>query len=219
VADGTRSGTTGAGARLFDDRLASARTDSGAVRPPSRCTLNRVAMSAIRTLPALVLLACLGCSPASQTLTEEERAAVTAEVTAAMTAMTEAMNAHDPERVMAFYTDAPEFLALTCTSFISGGATYKAMVSHTYGPRRGTTFEQRVVSVQPLSTTAALVTQAGGSSRAPALFWTRALVKQDDRWIITYEHQSWPGCSPPPEPHPSAVSPGTTLIPPEAASS
>ena len=160
-------------------------------------------MTSLRKLSALGLLASLGCFPAPETLTQEERDALAAEVTAVMTAMTEAMNAHDPERVTEFYTDAPEFVALTCTSFISGGAMYKAMVGPTYGPGRGTTWEQRIVSVQVLSPTAAVVSQAGGSSRAPALFWTKVLVKQEGRWLITYEHQSWPDCSPPPEPHPT----------------
>jgi hypothetical protein len=56
--------------------------------------------------------------------------------------------------------------------------------------------------VQVLSPTAAVALQRGSSSRAPALFWTRVLVKEDGRWVITYEHQSWPGCDPPPAPHP-----------------
>jgi len=127
---------------------------------------------------------------------------VVSEVTDVMNELLEAMNAHDPDRVVSFYTDAPEFLALTCTSYISGGTTFKALVGPTYGPRRGATFEHRVVRAQALSPTAAVATLSGNSSKVPALFWTRILVKEEGRWLITYEHQSWPGCSEPRAPHP-----------------
>lgn len=164
-------------------------------------------MSTHRTLAAPLCLFVTACAPSAPVLSGADREAVTAEVTATLAALNDAMNAHEPERVVSFYSDSPEFLALTCTSFINGGAAFKGMVGPTFGPRRGATFEQRVVSVQVLSPTAAVVTQAGSSSRAPALFWTRVLVNEGDGWIITYEHQSWPGCPAPPSPHP-ATTPG-----------
>jgi ketosteroid isomerase-like protein len=163
----------------------------------------------LKHTPLLLLCSVLvgACSGGTQTLTDAQRDTVTAEVTATMTQLLEAMNAHEPDRVMSFYTDAPEFLALTCTSYISGGTTFKAMTGPFYGPKRGTAFGHRVVGVQVLSPTAAVVSLSGSSSLAPALFWTRVLVNQDGRWLITYEHQSWPGCSDPPAPHPY-TSPG-----------
>ncbi len=124
-----------------------------------------------------------------------------------MTALIQAKNAHDPDRVTSFYSDAPDFLALTCTSYIAGGGTFKARIRPTFGARRGTTFEQQVVAVQVLSPTVAVVSLEGGSSRAPALFWTRVVVKDEGRWVISYEHQAWPGCGEPPAPHPF-TSPG-----------
>lgn len=162
-------------------------------------------MSALHKLVPLLVIPVTACAPGASSLDDAGRKAIADEVTAVMADMTEAMNAHDPERVVAFYTDAAEFLFLGCTQFISGGATFKAMVGPTYGPRRGATFTQRVASVRVLSPTAAVVTQVGGSDRAPALFWTKVLVKEEGRWIITYEHQSWPGCEAPPEPHPATT--------------
>ena len=159
-------------------------------------------LNPIRPLMAVTLLTVCACSAAPATLSDAERQAVVSEVTDVMNELLEAMNAHDPDRVVSFYTDAPEFVALTCTSYITGGSTFKALVAPTYGPRTGATFEQRVVRAQALSPTAAVVSLSGGSSEAPALFWTRVLVKDDGRWLITYEHQSWPGCSEPRAPHP-----------------
>ena len=160
--------------------------------------------TSLRGLLPLVVLTLLSgaCSAASPTLADADTQVVEAEVRAVMTELVEAKNAHDPERVASFYSDAPDFLALTCTSYIAGGSAFKEMTRPTHGPRRGTTWEQRVVAVQVLSPTAAVVSLEGSSSRAPALFWTRVVVKEEDRWVITYEHQSWPGCGEPPAPHP-----------------
>jgi ketosteroid isomerase-like protein len=159
-------------------------------------------LNRIRPLTAGTLLTVGACSTAPATLSDAERQTVVSEVRDVMNELLEAMNAHDPDRAVSFYSDAPEFVALTCTSYITGGTTFKALVSPTYGPRRGATFEHRVVRVQALSPTAAVVSLSGSSSEAPALFWTRVLVKEEGGWLITYEHQSWPGCSEPTAPHP-----------------
>ena len=156
-----------------------------------------------RTLPLVLFAVFLGaCAPADLALTDTERAAVEAEVRTVIDGLLEAMNAHEPKRVVAYYTDAPDFLALTCTSYLTGGRNFKALTGPSYGPRRGATFEHRLVGVRILSPAAAVVSLRGGSTRAPALFWTRVLEKEEGVWRITYEHQSWPGCSEPPAPHP-----------------
>jgi ketosteroid isomerase-like protein len=159
-----------------------------------------MSVSLKRFLP-LVLFAA-ACAPAPASLSDADRAAVTAEVTAALTELTAAMNVHDSEAVVAFYLEDPSFLYLGCTDFVTGGATFRRMVAPYYGPGSAVTFEQQIVSVQVLSPTAAVVSQRGGSSEADALFWTQVLVKKDGRWLITYEHESWPGCKAPSAPHP-----------------
>ncbi len=158
--------------------------------------------ASLKSTLSLAFMPLLFGACADATLTDADRQAVVAEVTTVMTEFLEAKNAHEPDRVVSFYSDAPEFVALTCTSYVTGGTTFKSMIGPLHGPRRGTTFEQRVNAVQVISPTAAIVSLEGSTSRAPALFWTRVLVKQDGRWLITYEHQSWPGCSDPPAPHP-----------------
>ena len=153
-----------------------------------------------RLLPLVLLMA--ACAPAPASVSEADRAAVTAEVTAALTELTAAMNAHDSEGVLGFYPEDPSFLYLGCTNFVTGGATFRQMIAPYYGPGSEVTFEQQIVSIQVLSPAAAVVSQRGGSSEAEALFWTQVLVKKDGRWRITYEHESWPGCNPPKDPHP-----------------
>ncbi len=155
-----------------------------------------------RILPVTLLVcACVSSPP----LTEADRQALAREVRATLAELTEAINDHETERVAAFYTDASEFLFLGCTSALTGGARFKQVVVPTYGPTRGATFEQRVATVQVLSPTAAVALQYGSSNRASGLFWTRVLVKEGARWVITYEHQSWPDCAPPPAPHPQTT--------------
>jgi len=153
-----------------------------------------------RFVPLALFIA--ACAPTPASLSDADRAAVVAEVTAALSELTAAMNAHDPEGVIAYYPKDPGFLYLGCTDFITGGATFRRMVAPYYGPGNEVTFEQQIVSVQVLSPTAAVVSQRGSSSEADALFWTQVLVKKDGRWFITYEHESWPDCDPPSAPHP-----------------
>lgn len=135
-------------------------------------------------------------------LTDADRQALAAEVRATLNGLTDAINAHDQAGAVAAYTDAAELVFVGCTSTIMGGPMFKQMVGPTYGRANGPTFEQPVVSVQVLSPTSAVAYQVGRSTRAPALFWTRVLVKEEGRWLITHEHQSWPDCDPPPAPHP-----------------
>jgi ketosteroid isomerase-like protein len=153
-----------------------------------------------RYLPLALVIG--GCAPPPASLSDADRAAVVAEVTAALSELTAAMNAHDSEGVIRFYPEDPSFLYLGCTDFITGGATFRRMVAPYYGPGNEVSFEQQIVSVQVLSPTAAVASQRGSSSEAEALFWTQVLVKKDGRWVITYEHESWPDCSPPSAPHP-----------------
>ncbi|OGU05039.1 MAG: hypothetical protein A2W29_10455 [Gemmatimonadetes bacterium RBG_16_66_8] len=149
-----------------------------------------------------LLLSAAACAPASTPLTDAGREAVTNEVKAVLAELTSAMNSRDGEAVVSFYSDSPDFLYLGCTDFLIGGATFRQMVTPYYGPARDVTFEQRIVSIQALSPTVAVVSQRGSSTEAEALFWTQVLVKRDGRWVITQEHESWPGCNPPREPHP-----------------
>jgi uncharacterized protein (TIGR02246 family) len=151
---------------------------------------------------ALVSLTLIAAACAPVPLTDADRAAIAKEVTEALGELTAAMNDHDPESVVAFYAEDPDFLYLGCTDYVTGGTNFRQMAGPTYSARSDVMFEQRIVSIQVMSPTAVTVSQRGSSTETEALFWTQVLVKRDGRWLITYEHESWPGCNPPGAPHP-----------------
>ncbi|MCK5650604.1 MAG: nuclear transport factor 2 family protein [Gemmatimonadetes bacterium] len=159
---------------------------------------------------ALLVTACdSGPSPlteaASSGLTEAERNALTLEVEETLGRLTEAMNAHDSERVMAFFRNSDDFLYLGCTGFMFGWDTFSRRVGRYYARSEDVTFQQEIVRTQVLSPTVAVVALRGSSTEAEAeaLFLTEVLVREEDgRWLIAHEHESWPGCSPPSDPHP-----------------
>jgi len=156
-------------------------------------------------LPLIAFLALLvtACDSGPSPFTEADRDVIALEVEETLGQLTEAMNAHDSERVMGFFRNSDDFLYLGCTSFILGWDTFSSMVGPYYPANPDVVFQQEVVRTQVLSPTVAVVAVRGSSTEAAALFWTEVLVREEDgRWLITHEHESWPGCSPPSPPHP-----------------
>jgi len=131
-------------------------------------------------------------------LTQEEVAVLTQEVAETLAGLTEAMNSHDPERVFSFYRQDESFFYLGCTDILFGWGTFSSRVGPYYTRSTDVIFEQELLSIQILTPTVAVVALRGHSTEAEALFWTEVLQKgEDGRWLITYEHESWPGCSVP----------------------
>jgi uncharacterized protein (TIGR02246 family) len=124
------------------------------------------------------------------------------EVAQTMGDYTEALNSHDPDRILSFYRQDPSFLYLGCTDILSGWGTFESRVRPYYTVNTDVTFQQQIINIQVLGPTTATVALRGGSSEAPNLFWTMALQKgEGGRWLITQEHESWPGCRVPRGPH------------------
>ena len=149
---------------------------------------------------AIGLLAILtgACSTHPDPPTDAEALALRGEVASALSAHTEAMSSGDPERVFSFYKQDDRFFYLGCTDVLFGWGTFSSRVEFFYRDRPELTFEREILSIQILEPTVAVVAMAGRSSEADGLFWTEVLQKQEDgRWLITYEHESWPGCSRP----------------------
>jgi len=166
-------------------------------------------------LPVMVVAA---CTPTSDRFTEEARQAVAAQVAQAVAELTAAMNAHDGDAVVGFYSGGPDFVYLGCTEYIQGGEAFAEMVSPFYAANSEVTIQQEIVSLRVVGPGAAVVSLRGGQPEGPALFWTQTWERSDDgRWIITLEHESWPGCPEPRGPHPltGAGEPGSTEGPPE----
>ena len=151
------------------------------------------------------------CAPGSGSLSQEDVAAITQEVTEAVAGLTEAMNAHDPDRVFAFYRQDEEFFYLGCTSPMVGWGTFSPRVASYYLAAGEVRFDREVVWTQVLSPDVAVVSLKGSSTEAPALFWTEVLQKgANGRWLVTYEHESWPGCPVPRGPHMGTEGEGET---------
>jgi len=158
--------------------------------------------SAVLLVVAALLGACSAPS-SSGSPTEVDNAAVTEEVMETLAGLTEAMNAHDPERIFAFYRQDPSFRYVGCTSTLFGWDSFSPRIGSYYSTLApDVTFQQEVLNVQVLGPDVAVATLRGSSTEAEALFWTEVLQRtQDGRWLITYEHESWPDCRTPQGPH------------------
>jgi uncharacterized protein (TIGR02246 family) len=138
-------------------------------------------------------------SPASGEMEVRE---AEAEVREAVEQLTEAMNARDAHRVLAFYRQSREFIFLGCTDLMFGSEMFSRVLGPFWESRPDAPFEREVLQIQVLSPETAVVTLQGGSKTGSALFWTQVLVREaDGRWLVTHEHQSWPGCREPPPLH------------------
>lgn len=142
------------------------------------------------------------CTSKPEPLTQAVKDALTVEVMETVDSLTEAMNSHDPDRVMAYFRQSEEFLFLGCTEFILGWNTFSPRLWSYTVANPEVTFQRDVVSVQVLSPTLVAAGLRGASTEAESLFWTEVLVKESGRWLIAQEHESWPGCPPPPTAHP-----------------
>jgi len=156
-----------------------------------------------RTL-VIVTLAGLSAACSSQPVSRPEfdEAALAEEVLETLDGLTQAMSSGDPDRVFGFYRQDERFFYMGCTSSMAGWSTFAPRVASYYRTSRELTFQREVLSAQILSATTAVVAMRGSSTEAEALFWTEVLQKgEDGRWLVTYEHESWPGCSVPSGPH------------------
>ena len=153
-------------------------------------------------LASLSILLTVACEPGSAPFGQAQKDAIALEVEETLAGLTEAMNAHDRDRVFAYFRNSEEFLYLGCTDILLGWDAYSRFAGPFYAANPDVTIQQGVVRTQVLSPTVAVVALRGSSTVSEALFWTEVLVKEDGRWVIVHEHESWPGCSPPSEPHP-----------------
>ncbi|MFH1764639.1 MAG: nuclear transport factor 2 family protein [Gemmatimonadota bacterium] len=155
------------------------------------------ALWAILSIPLAV-----ACNPQPEPFTQTQTDVLAAEVAETLAGLTEAMNSHDPDRVMAYFRQSEEFLYLGCTYFMLGWETFSPRAWSYTVANPHVTFQREVVRIQVLSPTVAVAALQGASTEAEALFWTEVLVKEAGSWLIAHEHESWPGCPPPLVAHP-----------------
>lgn len=143
------------------------------------------------------------CQPAAPQLTEAERDAIATEVVEVIGELFEAMNAHDPERILGHYLDTVDFVYVGGTDSHVSRDWLAAVVRRWYPRHRDVTFAHQVVHVQVLSPTVAAALTRGSSSETGTLVWTHVLVRGDDgRWVIAHEHEAGSD-EPPPAEHPT----------------
>ena len=160
---------------------------------------------------ALLLLLAAACAPtasppAQAGSADPEKQEVTAAVGAATDSLTAAMNAHDADRILAFFDLGPDFVYVSCTDVLFGGEMFGNITRSLHLQSKGVTYEVTPASTTVLGPDAAAVSLRTISSDTTAsnpILTTRVLSKQaDGRWRIMYQHQSWPGCKAPHPPHP-----------------
>jgi uncharacterized protein (TIGR02246 family) len=150
-------------------------------------------------LPILLLAA--SCAPARPSLDEAEREAVASEVRVASAALVDALNAHDADSILAFYSPDADFTQLACTSFVFGGASFASLTRSLHANYRDAVYDMSIRNVLVLGPDAAVVSLEG--TMLGPLFVTRVLRRADGgRWLVAWEHESWPACPTPTPPHP-----------------
>jgi ketosteroid isomerase-like protein len=153
-----------------------------------------------------VLGACQQQQPAAE-LTDARRDALAAEVNETVDQVFEAMNRHDGEAVMSHYLQSRGFSYAAVTDVKLGYDIYSRIVSPWYGAHPDVTFEHEIVQTEVLSPTTAVALIRGSSTASNFLLWTQVYVKQDGKWLIAHEHESWPMCVEPEAPHPMTEMP------------
>jgi len=157
----------------------------------------------IRALSAVAAIFVVAACQPTQELTDAQRTSITAEVIATVDSLYAAMNEHDADRVLGHYLQSDQFLYVGVSESVQGLQTFTTLVRPWYASHPDVTFEHQILHVQALAPDVATVTVRGGSTEVPYLMWTRTLVRQDGRWLIALEHESWPGAEEPTGGHPS----------------
>lgn len=169
---------------------------------------NPEAMTPSRVLPLLLLAA--ACVPAPATFTDAERDAAAAEVRVASLALVDALNAHDADSILTFYSLDDDFTQVACTGFVFGGKGFASLTRSLHANYRDAVYDMAVDGVRVLGPDAA-VASLRGTMLAP-LFVTRVLRRgENGRWLVAWEHESWPGCPNPTTSHAGSLT-GDTAI-------
>jgi len=168
-------------------------------------------MNLPRPLPLLVLLSA-ACAPAQAPFTDADADAAAEEVRAASLALVDALNTHQADSILAFYSLDEDFTYVACTTYYVGGEGFESFVKSFHGLYPDTKYTLEVGSVRVLGPSHAVVVLEG--SLAGPLWVTRVLRRDvRGRWLVTWEHESWPGCSDLGAPHPGSTEADSAAAP------
>jgi hypothetical protein len=156
-----------------------------------------------RILATVATVASLSaCGAPRATVTDAQRDAATREVTAVVDSLFASMNAGDVDGIYGHYRKSDDFMYVTVARTMRTWDTFSSVTSSFYVQHPDVTFQHHVVQTQVLAPDVAVVTIEGSATTSAHLTWTEVFVKEGGRWVITLEHESWPGAPPPPAPHP-----------------
>ena len=165
-----------------------------------------------KQLLALLLIAA-GCS-APEGLSDADRRGIEEQVRAATAELQSALNAHEPEAILARYGLDADFVYVGCTNYMFGGELFGSVVGQYHCTNTDATYDYAVQSVRVLGPASAVVSLQGAAGPLE-MFITRVLHRGDDgTWRIVYEHESWPGCAAPRAAHPGTAPGDTALVVP-----
>jgi hypothetical protein len=126
------------------------------------------------------------------------RGAGSAGAEAAIAGLFEAMNANDPDRVLAHYHQGAELVQVACTEVRVGFGRVGPIIRMWQEDQPATNIAHQLVRSLELGPDAAVVAARGRNHEGLALFWTFVLRRDNGRdWLIVQEHQSWPDCREP----------------------
>ena len=161
----------------------------------------------------LLLVVASSCTPAPAPFTDDDRERAEIEVRAASMALVDALNAHEADSILTFYSLDDDFTYLPCTDFAFGGKFFAGMTRSLHASYRDAVYEMNVRSARVFAPDAAVVSLQG--TMLTALFTTRVLRRDDDgRWRIVWEHESWPGCADPTPAHPGTLAGDSAALEP-----
>lgn len=165
-----------------------------------------------RLVSVLAATAMAVACQAGGTVSDARRADVTTEVTQAVDSLFTAMNAHDAERILSHYRKGNDFTYVAVATTLRGWDAFAGMTRAYNASHADVTFEHHIDQIQVLSPDVAVATIQGSASDAPYLMWTQVYVREEGRWLVTLEHESWPGARTPPPTHPAMQLPeGDTI--------
>ena len=147
------------------------------------------------------LVAATACTAPSQGGSAYDAEAAEAEVRAASLALLGALNDHDADAILAHYLLDDDFTQVVCTEVRVGGSTFAAITRAFHAQFPDAVYDMRVSALRMLGSDVAVVSLEG--TMTGPLFISRVLHRTGDgRWLVAWEHSSWPGCEAPRPPHP-----------------
>ena len=150
---------------------------------------------------ALALIIASACGAPSPGGSGFDPGEVEAHVRAASATLVDALNAHDADAILDLYDLEEGFTQVVCTEVRTNPQGFANLTRALHTQFKDAVYTMRVSSVRVLGPDVAVVASEG--TMTGPFFVTRVLRKAaDGRWLVTWEHQSWPGCPPPVAPHP-----------------